>query len=204
MCFRSSSRSPLYAIASSVADHWCQSRLGPDAARYGRCVHNRILVQRARAFLNAAPDLHRFLECGTPPIYFGFGSMAGDDPTRTAREVIKALKAIGQRGVLARGWGGLQAGDAPEHVHLIDEAPHSWLFPRCAAVVHHGGAGTTREGLRWGKPTLIRPVFGDQPFWGRRVEATGPITDTNGSIAASKLPARWIYHGVRRTIQTLS
>lgn len=119
------------------------------------------------------PELDRFIHSGPPPIYFGFGSMAGSDPAQTAREVIEALKSTGQRGILARGWGGLQADETPRHVRMIDEAPHSWLFPRCAAVVHHGGAGTTHEGLRWGRPTLIRPVFGDQAFWGRRVAASG-------------------------------
>lgn len=122
-------------------------------------------------------ELARFLESGPPPIYVGFGSMPGDHPAQSAREVIGALRAIGQRGILARGWGGLQADETPGHVHMIDAAPHSWLFPRCAAVVHHGGSGTTHEGLRWGRPTLVRPVFGDQPFWGRRVAAAGAGPD---------------------------
>jgi sterol 3beta-glucosyltransferase len=58
-------------------------------------------------------------------------------------------------------------------VHLLDAVPHGWLFPRCAAVVHHGGAGTTAAGLRAGRPTVVCPFFGDQPFWGRRVHALG-------------------------------
>lgn len=122
-------------------------------------------------------ELERFLNNGPPPIYFGFGSMAGENPARSALAVIEALTVIGQRGILASGWGGLKAADTPDHVHVIGEAPHSWLFPRCAAVVHHGGAGTTHEGLRWGRATLIRPVFGDQPFWGRRLAAAGAGPD---------------------------
>jgi sterol 3beta-glucosyltransferase len=56
----------------------------------------------------------------------------------------------------------------------IEGAPHDWLFPRMAALVHHGGAGTTAEGLRAGKPTAVFPSnFGDQLFWGRRVRALG-------------------------------
>jgi sterol 3beta-glucosyltransferase len=105
----------------------------------------------------------------------GFGSMAGPDAPRLTAVVAEALARAGQRGVLATGWGGLSAGNSPDrdHVFVLREAPHSWLFPRVAAVVHHGGAGTTHEGLRWGRPTLACPVFGDQPFWGRRVAALG-------------------------------
>jgi sterol 3beta-glucosyltransferase len=80
---------------------------------------------------------------------------------------------VGQRGVLARGWGGLQATDLPETVFMLDAAPHDWLFPQMAAVVHHGGAGTTAEGLRAGKPTVICPFMADQPFWGRLVQEQG-------------------------------
>ena len=56
---------------------------------------------------------------------------------------------------------------------MVPSADHSWLFPRTAAVVHHGGAGTTAAGLRAGVPTVICPFFSDQPFWGRRVEQLG-------------------------------
>lgn len=56
---------------------------------------------------------------------------------------------------------------------MIDEAAHDWLFPRVAAVVHHGGCGTTAAGLRAGRPTLVCPMFGDQPFWGAKVDALG-------------------------------
>jgi sterol 3beta-glucosyltransferase len=75
--------------------------------------------------------------------------------------------------VLATGWGGLDPGAVPESVFVLGSAPHAWLFPRVAAVVHHGGAGTTAEGLRAGRPTVICPFFGDQPFWGARVHALG-------------------------------
>jgi sterol 3beta-glucosyltransferase len=56
---------------------------------------------------------------------------------------------------------------------FLDAAPYDWLFPKMAAVVHHGGAGSTAEGLRAGKPTVICPFFGDQPYWGRRVQELG-------------------------------
>jgi sterol 3beta-glucosyltransferase len=119
------------------------------------------------------PALQAFLDAGPPPVYVGFGSMAGRDPAGLARMVIDALARAGLRGVLARGWGGLEAHTAPPHVHLIDEAPHDRLLPRMAAVVHHGGAGTTAAALRAGKPSVICPFFGDQPFWGRVVHEAG-------------------------------
>jgi sterol 3beta-glucosyltransferase len=79
----------------------------------------------------------------------------------------------------------------PDTIFKLDQAPHDWLFPRVAAVVHHGGAGTTAAGLRAGRPTIICPFFGDQPFWGRRVQALGvgskPIPQKN--LTVDKLAA---------------
>ena len=117
--------------------------------------------------------LECFLAAGEPPVYVGFGSMAGRNPERTTRIVIAALQQAGLRGVLATGWGGLATGEVPASIHLLDQAPHDWLFPQMAAVVHHGGAGTTAAGLRAGCPTIICPFFGDQPFWGRRAHELG-------------------------------
>lgn len=118
-------------------------------------------------------DLVDFLAAGPPPIYIGFGSMGGQDPAAAGRIALEALALSGQRGVLAAGWGGLQVADLPETVHLIAGAPHTWLFPQMAAVVHHGGAGTTAAGLRAGVPSIVVPFMGDQPFWGRRVADLG-------------------------------
>jgi sterol 3beta-glucosyltransferase len=118
-------------------------------------------------------ELHTFLEAGDPPVYIGFGSMAGRNPEQLARLSIDALARSGQRGLLLTGWGGLRPESVPDHVFVIDAAPHSWLFPRMAAVVHHGGAGTTAEGLRAGVPNVIVPFILDQPFWGARIKAMG-------------------------------
>ncbi len=119
------------------------------------------------------PTLVRFLEAGPPPVYVGFGSMPAEDAAAKARIVLAALAATGQRGVLATGWGGMATTTVPDNVFVLDAVPHEWLFPRMAAVVHHGGAGTTGAGLRAGVPAVICPFFGDQPFWGRRVAALG-------------------------------
>lgn len=120
-----------------------------------------------------APALAAFLDAGPPPVYVGFGSMAGRDAARTTGIVVESLRAAGVRGVLATGWGGLGADDLGDDLLVIDGAPHEALFPRCAAVVHHGGAGTTAAGLRAGRPTVVVAHFGDQPFWGRRIHALG-------------------------------
>ena len=118
-------------------------------------------------------DLKTFLDAGEPPIYIGFGSISGSHPQRLAKVVIEALQATHQRGILATGWGGLQTGGLPKTVFQLDQAPHDWLFPKVSAVIHHGGAGTTAAGLRAGRPTLICPFFGDQPFWGKQIYTLG-------------------------------
>lgn len=126
-------------------------------------------------FLDAAPDwkppsaLMEFLEGGSPPVYIGFGSMASRNPEQTADIVLQALAQTQQRAIMLTGWNGLRKDNLPSTVYLVDSVPHSWLFPRVAAVVHHGGAGTTAAGLKAGVPSIIIPFFGDQPFWGRRV-----------------------------------
>lgn len=120
-----------------------------------------------------APELQAFLAAGDPPVYIGFGSMAGRTPEQLAQLVVEALAQSGQRGVLLTGWGGLQTDLIPDHVFVLESAPHSWLFPRMTAVVHHGGAGTTAEGLRAGVPTIIVPFVLDQSFWGARIKAMG-------------------------------
>jgi UDP:flavonoid glycosyltransferase YjiC (YdhE family) len=114
-------------------------------------------------------DLVRFLDAGPPPVYIGFGSMPSSRPEEAAAMAVQALTRVGRRGVLYGGWGGLRPEQLPEHVHVTGAVPHSWLFPRMAAVVHHGGVGTTAAGLAAGVPAVVTPFFGDQPFWGQRV-----------------------------------
>lgn len=118
-------------------------------------------------------DLVRFLEAGEPPVYIGFGSMKSREAEEAGQIALDALARSGQRGVLASGWGGLELSELPENVHLISALPHSWLFPRMAAIVHHGGAGTTAAALQAGVPSIVIPFFGDQPFWGQRVYDLG-------------------------------
>ncbi|MEJ2208766.1 MAG: glycosyltransferase [Anaerolineae bacterium] len=119
------------------------------------------------------PALTEFLEAGPPPVYVGFGSMSSRKPEETAELILRAVDRAGQRAILLSGWGGLRVADLPRDVMVVDSIPFSWLFPRVAAVVHHGGAGTTAAGLRAGVPSVVIPFFGDQPFWGRRVAELG-------------------------------
>jgi sterol 3beta-glucosyltransferase len=110
---------------------------------------------------------------GPPVVAIGFGSMGSGDPVALTELVRGAVRDAGVRGVLIAGWGGLTStGDDPD-VLTIDAVPHDWLFPRVAAVVHHGGAGTTGASLRAGTPTVVVPFAMDQPFWGGRVAALG-------------------------------
>jgi sterol 3beta-glucosyltransferase len=122
-----------------------------------------------------SPELVAFLNNGAPPVYIGFGSMGSRKPEETADLVLQAIDRTQQRAILQAGWGGLSAADVSENVLMVS-VPHTWLFPRMAAVVHHGGAGTTAAGLRAGIPSIVIPFFGDQPFWGQRVADLGAGT----------------------------
>lgn len=120
------------------------------------------------------PDsLLRFLAAGPPPIFIGFGSMPVRDPLRVTRMILAALQQTGQRAILHTGWAGLGQRDLPETIYQLEYAPYSWLFPQMAAVVHHGGSGTTGFGFWAGVPTILVPFLFDQFFWGRRIETLG-------------------------------
>ncbi len=141
--------------------------------------------------------LIEFLQRGPAPVYVGFGSMGSRKPEETADIVLQALVQTGQRAILSSGWGGLHAESLPESVFMLKAIPHAWLFPRVAAVVHHGGAGTTAAGLRAGVPTIVVPFFGDQPFWGRRVAALGVGPEP---IARQALTAERLAQAIQRAV----
>lgn len=143
------------------------------------------------------PALVDFLAAGTPPVYVGFGSMFMNGGAQKTKIVLEALRQAGQRAVLATGWGGLTADNAPENVFVLDAVPHDWLFPRVAAVVHHGGAGTTGAAFRAGKPMVICPFVADQPFWGRRAAALGVGPDP---IPQGKLSPERLAEAIRRVV----
>lgn len=128
------------------------------------------------------PELVKFLQEGSPPVYIGFGSMFIGDGKQKTEIAVEALRLAGQRGILATGWGGLTADHTSKDVFVLDAIPHDWLFPKVAAIVHHGGAGTTGAVIRAGKPQIICPFVGDQFFWGQRMADLGvspsPIPQT--------------------------
>ncbi|KAH6556212.1 hypothetical protein KP509_1Z197200 [Ceratopteris richardii] len=135
-------------------------------------------------------SLVSWLEAGPAPIYVGFGSLPVEDPERMTRIIIDALSRTSQRGIIFKGWGGIGAlKEPPDTIYLLENCPHDWLFPRCAAVVHHGGAGTTAAGLRAACPTTVVPFFGDQPFWGEHVhlKGVGPAPIPVGQFSFDKL-----------------
>jgi UDP:flavonoid glycosyltransferase YjiC (YdhE family) len=125
-----------------------------------------------------SPLLVDFLDAGPPPVYVGFGSMVGgDDRFRTL--VTAALRRAGVRGVIQVDDGAEQPVRAVSaDVITIGEAPHDWLFPRMAALVHHAGCGTTAAGLRAGVPAVPIPMMADQPFWAARLAVLGVSPDT--------------------------
>ena len=138
---------------------------------------------------NAA--LTAFLKRGAPPVYVGFGSMSGAEEDALTTIVLAALRRCGLRGVLATGWGGLGAAELADDMLMLDWVPHDWLFPRTAAIIHHGGAGTTATGLRCGVPQVIVPFFGDQHFWGQRIRelGVGPAPVPRRRLTADRLTA---------------
>ncbi|KAK6849693.1 Sterol 3-beta-glucosyltransferase UGT80B1 [Apiospora arundinis] len=148
-------------------------------------------------FLNLAsnftpePALAAFLEAGPPPIYIGFGSIVVDDPDALTRTIFEAVAATGVRALVSKGWGGLGADSlgVPDNIFMLGNVPHDWLFEHVSAVCHHGGAGTTAAGINAGKPTIVVPFFGDQPFWGAMVARAGAGPDPihNKSLNTERL-----------------
>lgn len=132
-----------------------------------------VFLDLASAF-QPPEGLVKFLDSGPPPIYIGFGSIVVDDPAKFTSMIFEAIERTGVRAVVSKGWGGFgENTNIPDGVFMLGNTPHDWLFPKCQAVVHHGGAGTTAIGLKLSKPTFIVPFFGDQPFWGSMVQAAG-------------------------------
>jgi UDP:flavonoid glycosyltransferase YjiC (YdhE family) len=131
------------------------------------------------------------LDAGEPPVYIGFGSIVVDDPNAMTRMIFDAIRISGVRALVSKGWGGLGADElgVPEGVFMLGNVPHDWLFQRVSCVVHHGGAGTTAAGIKAGKPTVVVPFFGDQPFWGAMIAKAkaGPDPVPYKSLTAEKL-----------------
>lgn len=118
-------------------------------------------------------EIEPFLKAGTPPVYVGFGSGAEKDVSHLHQTAVRALRKAGARGIFSCSHTNRVGLGSSDRVLVIGETPHPWLFPRMAAIVHHGGAGTTGAALKAGKPNIVVPHTADQPFWGRRVSTLG-------------------------------
>lgn len=151
------------------------------------------------------PELAAFLKAGPPPIYIGFGSIVVDDPAGLTKTIVDAVGRLkGVRAIVSKGWGGLGGDDAgkgkSKSIFFLDsDCPHEWLFPRMACVVHHGGAGTTAAGLRFGVPTVVVPFFGDQPFWGSLVAQAGAGPDP---VPFSRLTAERLAIAIKQALKS--
>ncbi|MGE2813696.1 glycosyltransferase [Mycobacterium heidelbergense] len=119
---------------------------------------------------DADDEVASWIAAGTPPIYFGFGSIPVESAVRTVEMISAACEELGERALVCSG--GTDFGDVPEfeNVKVVGAVNHAAVFPACRAVVHHGGAGTTAAGLRAGVPTLILWAAADQPYWGAQVK----------------------------------
>ena len=147
-------------------------------------------------------ELENFLEKRDRPIvYIGFGSISGiDDPEAFTRLIFDSVEKAGVKAVVSKGWGGMGDGmDIPDSIHMVDNVPHDWLFPRVDAVIHHGGAGTTAIGLKCGKPTMIVPFFGDQPFWSAMIVRAG--AGAKQSLSLKKLDVEKFAQGITECLE---
>jgi UDP:flavonoid glycosyltransferase YjiC (YdhE family) len=116
-------------------------------------------------------ELETFLQAGAPPVYVGFGS--GPAPAAVAGAAVEAARAHGLRVILAPGWAGLTLPDDRDDCLTVGEVNQQALFGRVAAVIHHGGAGTTHVATRAGVPQIVVPQIADQPYFAGRVAALG-------------------------------
>jgi vancomycin aglycone glucosyltransferase len=116
-------------------------------------------------------EIERFLANGDAPVYFGFGSMRADE--QTSRVLIETARALGLRSIISQGWANLAPIDAGADCLSVGDVAHSLLFPRVAAIVHHGGAGTTIAAARAGRAQVVVPYVYDQYYWADRVRRLG-------------------------------
>lgn len=142
--------------------------------------------------------LERFLARGSRPVFIGFGSMGDPEPRRTAEAVERAVRAAGVRAVVQSGWGGLRVAASDRLLPVSGRLPHARLFPRMAAVVHHGGAGTVMTAARAGAPQVVAPHLLDQYYWARRIQCLGLGP---APLPRRRLDARQLAAALRRVVE---
>lgn len=137
------------------------------------------------------PQLRDFLLADDPPVFVGFGSMSGRDPSRSTALVLEAARRAGKRLAIGAGWGGLDSSVSGDGVFVVEDVDYLRLFPAMAAVVHHGGAGTTGTAFASGRPQVVCPFIADQPFWARLAHHRGvaPAPQPQRHLTAAGLAA---------------
>ena len=163
----------------------------PRPAEWGEEIHmSGFLVNETPSNWTPPADLTRFLEAGEKPVYLGFGSMNGEGMHELISMIRESVRGAGLRAIVDLGWGGDDQSSSDE-LYFARYVPHDWLFPRVRGVVHHGGAGTTAAGLRYGKPSLVVPFFGDQYIWANQVHRLncGPAYLPRKKLSVDRLTA---------------
>ena len=180
----------------TLTDHtWlaADAALAPVPATPGR----KILQTGAWVLPDRTPlpkDLEAFLDSGAAPVFVGLGSMPAAE--NVSVPLIGAARAVGRRTLVSRGWAGLDVIDGAGDCLAIGEVSHELLFPRVAAVVHHGGAGTTAAAARAGVPQVVTPMFGDQPYWASRIVELG----LGATVAYSAITEESLTNALRRAL----
>ncbi|MBI3215254.1 MAG: glycosyltransferase [Mycobacterium sp.] len=118
-------------------------------------------------------EVASWVAAGTPPIYFGFGSMPVDSPIEAVAMITAVCAELGERALISSGVWDLSGVQQADHVKIVGSVNHAAVFPTCRAVVHHGGSGTTAASLRSGVPTVVLWVNADQPVWAAQVKKLG-------------------------------
>jgi UDP:flavonoid glycosyltransferase YjiC (YdhE family) len=119
---------------------------------------------------DADDDISSWCAAGSPPIYFGFGSMPVRSFGATVEMISASCAELGERALIYAGANDVDDNRDSDHIKIAGAMNHAAIFPACRAVVHHGGAGTTAAGMRAGIPTVILWVTADQPIWAAQVK----------------------------------
>lgn len=144
-----------------------------------------------------SPELETFISAGSPPVYSGFGSMPKQDQSNIVPIIVKAVRKNGLRAVIAKFWAEPSEFSGAEDVFFIQKYPHLDLFPRMAAVIHHGGAGTTATTARSGVPQIIVPHILDQYYWGNQIHKSGL---SSKPIWRNKLSAEKLAQAIKESV----
>jgi UDP:flavonoid glycosyltransferase YjiC (YdhE family) len=119
---------------------------------------------------DADEEVLSWIAAGTPPIFFGFGSLPVKSPADTLAMISAACAQLGERALICAGWSDFSAVPTPEHVKVVGTVNFAAILPACRAIVHHGGGGTTAASLRAGAPTLILWIDAPCAIWGAQLK----------------------------------